>query len=96
MTDETERLGLLVSVYELALTRLFEASPEGGRARDLFVEDVRRLLADTREVQADGTPAVQTYEALLRRLGAARAGDPGGLGVVPTPERGLPPAGSGQ
>ncbi len=95
MADETERLGLLVGVFELALTRLFEASPEGGQARERFVEDVQRLLADTREVQT-GSPAVQTYAALLRRLGAAEPGDPGGLGVVPTPEHGLPPAGSGQ
>lgn len=94
MADETERLGLLVGVFELALTRLFEASPGGGQARALFAEDVRRLLADTREVQA-GSPAVQTYEALLRRMGATGPGDADGLGVVPTPEQGLPPSGSG-
>ena len=51
MADDTERLGLLMGVFELALSRLFEASPGGGQARDLFVEDVRRLLADTRELQ---------------------------------------------
>ena len=76
-----------------ALTRL-TLSPEGGQARDRFVEDVRRLLADTRELQAD-SPAAQTYEALLRRLGATHPGDADGLGVVPTPEQGVPPVGSG-
>ncbi|MFF8799595.1 MULTISPECIES: hypothetical protein [unclassified Methylobacterium] len=95
MADETERLGLLVGVFELALTRLFEVSPGGGQARERFVEDVQRLLADTRAIQTD-SPAVQTYTALLRRLGAADPGDPGGLGVIPTPEHGLPPSGSGQ
>ncbi|MBB2961859.1 hypothetical protein [Methylobacterium sp. R2-1] len=94
MADDTERLGLLLGVFELALSRLFEASPGGGQARDLFVEDVRRLLADTRELQSD-SPAVQTYEALLRRLGATSPGDADGLGVVPTPEQGVPPVGSG-
>lgn len=94
MADDTERLGLLMGVFELALSRLFEASPGGGQARDLFVEDVRRLLADTRELQSE-SPAVQTYEALLRRLGATRPGDADGLGVIPTPEQGVPPAGSG-
>ncbi|MBB5761362.1 hypothetical protein ABEV34_10180 [Methylorubrum rhodesianum] len=94
MADDTDRLGLLVGVFELALNRLFEASPEGGQARDRFVEDVRRLLADTRELQAD-SPAAQTYEALLRRLGATHPGDADGLGVVPTPEQGVPPVGSG-
>ncbi|MGA4553934.1 hypothetical protein [Methylorubrum aminovorans] len=94
MAEDTERLGLLVSVFELALGRLFEASPGGGQARDLFVEDVRRLLAETRALQGN-SPAVQTYEALLRRLGATRPGDADGLGVVPTPEQGVPPVGSG-
>lgn len=94
MADETEQLGLLVAVFELALARLFEASPGGGRARDLFVEDVRRLLADTRELQGE-SPAAQTYEALLRRLGVTHPGDPDGIGVVPTPERGAPPVGAG-
>ncbi|GMA74952.1 hypothetical protein GCM10025880_13690 [Methylorubrum aminovorans] len=55
---------------------------------------MRRLLAETRALQGD-SPAVQTYEALLRRLGATRPGDADGLGVVPTPEQGVPPVGSG-
>lgn len=93
MSDEIERLGLLTGLMEAAIGRLFEASPGGAEAKRLFVEDVRRLLADTREVQ-DASPAIQTYEALLRRLGAAGPGD-GALGVVPTPEQGLPPAGTG-
>lgn len=93
MSDEVERLGILVELMELALGRMFETTPGGSKAKGLFVEDVRRLLADTRERQPD-SPAVQTYVALLRRLGAVEADDPSGLGVVPTPEHGLPPAGS--
>lgn len=93
MADEIARLGLLAGLMEVAIGRLFETSDGGAEAKRLFVEDVRRLLADTRGVQAH-SPAIQTYEALLRRLGATESGD-GTLGVVPTPEQGLPPAGAG-
>ncbi|MEZ0250585.1 MAG: hypothetical protein ACAH20_06445 [Methylobacteriaceae bacterium] len=93
MTDEIERLGLLAGLMEVAIGRLFETAEGGAEAKRLFVEDVRRLLADTRAVQTQ-SPAIQTYEALLRRLGATGAED-GPLGVVPTPEQGLPPAGAG-
>ena len=93
MSDEIARLGLLAGLMEVAIGRLFETTAGGSEAKRLFIEDVRRLLADPREVQAH-SPAIQTYEALLRRLGATGAGD-GALGVVPTPEQGLPPAGAG-
>ncbi|MGU3539299.1 hypothetical protein [Methylobacterium sp. A54F] len=93
MSDEIERLGLLLNLHELAITRLFEAVPEGAAARRSFIADVRRLLDDTRALQPHG-PAAQTYEALLRRFDATGPDD-GALGVTPTPERGLPPAGAG-
>lgn len=93
MSDEVERLGLLTGLLETAIGRLFETSPSGAEAKRLFVEDLRRLLAETRAVQED-SPAIRTYAAMLRRLGAAGP-DEGDLGVVPTPERGLPPAGPG-
>lgn len=95
MSDDTQKLEILVGLYELAISRLFEAVPEGGEAKRLFIQDVRQLLDSTNEVQPH-SPAAQTYEALLRRLGAAPPDAAGGLGVVPTPEQGLPPAGSGQ
>ncbi|POR40417.1 hypothetical protein [Methylobacterium sp. V23] len=95
MSDDTQKLEILVGLYELAISRLFETVPEGSEAKRLFVEDVRQLLDNTNEVQAH-SPAAQTYEALLRRLGAAPPDAAGGLGVVPTPEQGLPPSGSGQ
>lgn len=93
MAEEIARLGLLAGLLETAIGRLFETSEGGAQAKALFVADVRRLLADTREVQSQ-SPAIRTYEALLRRLGAVGTGD-GALGVVPTPEQGLPPAGAG-
>jgi len=92
-SDEIARLGLLAGLMEVAIGRLFETSEGGAEAKRLFVGDVRRLLADTSEVQTH-SPAIRTDEALLRRLGATEAGD-GALGVVPTPEQGLPPAGAG-
>jgi hypothetical protein len=92
MAGEAERLGLLIDLHELALTRLFETAAGGAEAKALFVADVRRLLAATRTLQPEG-PAARTYEALLRRLGAT-AGDPD-LAVSPTPEQGLPPSGPG-
>ena len=95
MSDDTQKLEILVGLYELAISRLFETVPEGGEAKRLFVQDVRQLLNSTNEVQPH-SPAAQTYEALLRRLGAAPPDATGGLGVVPTPEQGLPPAGSGE
>ena len=95
MSDDTQKLGLLIGLYELAISRLFEAVPGGGEAKRLFVQDVRQLLDSTNELQPH-SPAAQTYEALLRRLGAAGPNTPGGLGVVPTPEQGLPISGSGE
>ncbi|KQQ48639.1 hypothetical protein ASF58_05045 [Methylobacterium sp. Leaf125] len=95
MSDDSRKLEILVGLYELAISRLFETVPEGGEAKRLFVEDVRQLLGSTNEVQPH-SPAAQTYEALLRRLGAAPPDAAGGLGVVPTPERGLPVSGSGE
>ena len=95
MSDDTQKLGILVGLYELAIGRLFESVPGGGEAKRLFGEDVRQLLDSTNELQLH-SPAAETYEALLRRLGAAAPDAAGGLGVVPTPERGLPPSGSGE
>jgi hypothetical protein len=95
MSDDTQKLGLLVGLYELAISRLFEAVTGGDEAKRLFVQDVRQLLDSTNELQPH-SPAAQTYEALLRRLGAAGPDAAGGLGVVPTPEQGLPISGSGE
>ena len=95
MSEDTQRLGLLVGLYELAISRLFETVPSGDEARRLFVQDVRQLLDSTNELQPH-SPAAQTYEALLRRLGAAPPNAADGLGVVPTPEQGLPTSGSGE
>lgn len=92
--DEVERLRVLVGAFETALGHLFEASPGGSEARARLAADLRALLDSTNERQP-GSPAAQTYEALLRRLGATGPGDPSGLGAVPTPERGLPPSGPG-
>ena len=94
MTDDATRLGLLVNLYELAITRLFDTVPGGLEAKRLFVEDVRQVLDRTNEIQPH-SPAAQTYEALLRRFGATTPDDASGLGVVPTPEQGLPSSGSG-
>ncbi|WP_375408932.1 hypothetical protein [uncultured Methylobacterium sp.] len=94
MSDDTQKLGLLVNLYELAITRLFDTVPGGREAKRLFVEDVRQVLDRTNELQPH-SPAAATYEALLRRLGATGPDDAPGLDVVPTPEQGLPPAGSG-
>ncbi|HEV7438265.1 MAG TPA: hypothetical protein VGN94_01380 [Methylobacterium sp.] len=94
MQDEVERLRVLVGAFELAIGHLFAASPGGDAAKDRFAADLRELLAATNERQP-GSPAAETYEALLRRLGAAHPDDPFGLGVVPTPEQGAPPVGSG-
>lgn len=91
---EVQKLELLTGLYEVAIGRLFETVPGGDEAKRRFAADVRQLLEVTRERQPDGL-AVQTYEALLRRLGAAPPDAAGGLGVVPTPEQGLPPSGSG-
>lgn len=95
MSDDTQKLEILVGLYEFAISRLFERVPLGGEAKRLFVEDVRQLLSSTNEIQPH-SPAAQTYEALLRRLGAPPPEAFGGLGVVPTPERGLPTSGSGE
>ena len=95
MSDDTQKLELLVGLYELAISRLFETVPSGGEAKRLFVQDVRQLLDSTNELQPR-SPAAQTYEALLRRLGAADPDAPGGQGVVPTPEQGLPTSGTGE
>ncbi|KQP35179.1 hypothetical protein ASF49_22545 [Methylobacterium sp. Leaf104] len=95
MPEDTQKLGILIGLYELAISRLFETVPKGDEAKRLFVDDVRQLLDSTNELQPH-SPAAQTYEALLRRLGAAPPDAAGGLGVVPTPEQGLPPSGSGQ
>ena len=92
MSEDADRLRILIDLHELAITRLFETASGGAEARRLVVADVRRLLADTRPLQPQG-PAARTYEALLRRLDAAGS-DPE-LGVVPTPEQGLPPSGPG-
>ncbi|KQP10128.1 hypothetical protein ASF28_02935 [Methylobacterium sp. Leaf99] len=95
MSDDTQKLQILVGLYELAISRLFETVPGGDEAKRLFVQDVQQVLDSTNELQPH-SPAAQTYEALLRRLGAAPPDAAGGLGVVPTPEQGLPPAGAGQ
>jgi hypothetical protein len=95
MSEDTQKLEILVGLYELAISRLFETVPGGKEAKRLFVDDVRQLLDSTNELQPH-SPAAQTYEALLRRLGAAPPDAAGGLGVVHTPEQGLPPSGSGQ
>ncbi|POR40515.1 hypothetical protein [Methylobacterium sp. V23] len=95
MPGDAQTLELLVGLHELAICRLFEAVPGGDEAKRLFVQDVQRLLDSTNEVQAH-SPAAQTYEALLRRLGAATPDAAGGLGVVPTPKQGLPTSGSGE
>jgi hypothetical protein len=95
MSDDTQKLEILVGLYELAISRLFETVPGGDKAKRLFVQDVEQLLDSTNELQPH-SPAAQTYKALLRRLGAAPPDTDGGLGVVPTPERGLPPSGSGE
>lgn len=92
MQDEVAKLNVLINCLELAVGRLFEAADGGSRAKGLFVEDLRRLLDDTNELQPN-SPAARTYEALLRRLGAA--GGSSELGVVPTPEQGAPPVGPG-
>ncbi|WP_264047985.1 hypothetical protein [Methylobacterium flocculans] len=95
MPEDTQKLEILMGLYELAISRLFEALPGGDEAKRLFVQDVQQLLDSTNELQPH-SPAAQTYEALLRRLGAAPPNAAGGLGVVPTPEQGLPPSGSSQ
>jgi hypothetical protein len=95
MSEDTQKLEILVGLYELAISRLFETVPGGDEAKRLFVQDVRQLLDSTNELQPH-SPAAQTYEALLRRLGAAPPDAAGGLGVVPTPEQGLPTSGSGE
>lgn len=95
MSEDTQKLQILVGLYELAISRLFETVPSGNEAKRLFIKDVQQVLDSTNELQPH-SPAAQTYEALLRRLGAAPPDAAGGLGVVPTPEQGLPPAGSGQ
>jgi hypothetical protein len=87
MQDGAEIAGLHADLLELAVMRLFETVSGGAEAKALFVADLRRLLADTEAVQPD-SPAVRTYTALLRRLGADES-------AVPTPEQGLPPAGPG-
>ncbi|WP_336491279.1 hypothetical protein [Methylobacterium nigriterrae] len=92
MQDEVERLRVLIGALELALGHLFAASPGGEEARGRFAADLRDLLAATNERQP-GSPAAETYEALLRRLGAAGPAET--LGAVPTPERGAPPSGPG-
>jgi len=94
MQDEVERLRVLVGTLELALGHLFAASPGGDAAKARFVADLRALREATNARQP-GSPAAETYEALLRRLGAAHPDDPSGLGVVPTPEHGAPPVGPG-
>jgi hypothetical protein len=86
MSDDTQKLEILVGLYELAISRLFETVPEGSEAKRLFVEDVRQLLDNTNEVQAH-SPAAQTYEALLRRLGAAPPDAAGGLGLYQRPSK---------
>lgn len=91
MQDEIERLRLLVGAFELALGRLFETVPGGTDARERFAGDLRELVDNTKALQPDSV-SVQTYEALLRRLGTAAAAD---LAAVPTPERGTPPVGPG-
>ncbi len=58
MSDDTHKLEILVGLYELAISRLFETVPEGGEAKRLFVEDVRQLLSSTNEVQPH-SPAAQ-------------------------------------
>lgn len=95
MSEDTQKLQILVGLYELAISRLFETVPGGDEAKRRFVQDVQQVLDRTNELQPH-SPAAQTYEALLRRLGAAPPDAAGGLGVVPTPEQGLPPAGAGQ
>ncbi|GJD94817.1 hypothetical protein [Methylobacterium iners] len=87
MQDDSAIGSLHADLLELAVMRLFETASGGAEAKALFVADVRRLLADTEAVQPD-SPAVRTYTALLRRLGADDS-------PVPTPEQGLPPVGSG-
>ncbi|KAB1070464.1 hypothetical protein [Methylobacterium planeticum] len=94
MQDEVERLRVLVGAFELAIGHLFADSPGGEAAKGRFVADLRALLDATTERQP-GSPAAETYAALLRRLGAAGPDDPSGLGVVPTPEQGAPPVGPG-
>ncbi|HEX8415962.1 MAG TPA: hypothetical protein VF641_00020 [Methylobacterium sp.] len=85
--DPIETVRLRVDLLELAVARLFETSEGGAEAKRLFVAEVARLRADTEALQP-GSPAVQTYAALLRRLGADTS-------AVPTPEHGLPPSGPG-
>ncbi|TXM65583.1 hypothetical protein FV226_24780 [Methylobacterium sp. WL12] len=93
MSEQVEKLGILVGLFELAIGRLFETVPAGDEAKRLFVDDVRQLLDATNELQPH-SPAAQTYESLLRRLGATSPED-AGLGVAPTPEHGLPVSGPG-
>lgn len=90
MQDEVAKLNVLINCLELAIGRLFETASGGAQAKALFVGDLKGLLDNTNELQPD-SPAAKTYEALLRRLGAADAQDGSGLGVVPTPEQGAPP-----
>ena len=93
MSEQVEKLGILVGLFELAIGRLFETVPAGDEAMRLFVDDVRQLLDATNELQPH-SPAAQTYESLLRRLGATSPED-AGLSVAPTPEHGLPVSGPG-
>lgn len=94
MSEQVEKLGILVGLFELAIGRLFETVPAGDEAKRLFVDDVRQLLDATNELQPH-SPAAQTYESLLQRLGATSPEDALGLGVAPTPEHGLPVSGPG-
>lgn len=94
MSEQVEKLGILVGLFELAIGRLFETVPGDDEAKRRFVADVRHLLASTNALQPH-LPAAQTYEALLRRSGATSPEEAAGLGVAPTPEHGLPVSGPG-
>jgi hypothetical protein len=51
ISDDTQKLEIMVGLYELAISELFETFPSGDEARCLFVEDVRQVLGSTNELQ---------------------------------------------
>ena len=41
MSDDTQKLEIMVGLYELAISRLFETVPRGDEARALLVQEVQ-------------------------------------------------------
>lgn len=62
MSEDTQKLQILVGLYELAISRLFEMVPGGDDAKRQFVQDVQQVLDSTNELQRYSS-AAQTYSA---------------------------------